>query len=166
MNISDAAYAVAHDYRGGTDSLAPRIGLSGAMLRNKVNPNNDTHKLTLVEAVRMTDAADDERILSAWASQRNSVLVRLPEPTEQPDNEELLNLFMRLTAEFGALAQRHQEATEDGEVDDQEKTDLKRLGNQIHQTVQQIQSLTEAIYCRPATESGIAPQRAASVRAV
>lgn len=166
MNISDAAYAVAHDYRGGTDSLAPRIGMSGAMLRNKVNPNNDTHKLTLVEAVRMTDAADDERILHAWASSRNSVLVRLPEPTEQPDNEELLSLFMRLTTEFGALAQRHQEVTEDGEVDDREKADLKRLGNQIHQTVQQIQSLTEAIYCRPESESGATPQRATSVRAV
>ncbi|CFB63132.1 YmfL family putative regulatory protein [Pandoraea apista] len=169
MNTSDAAYHLVHDYKGGSESLAPRMGISAALLRNKVNRNRtpeNRNVLSLAEAVNMTDLTGDERILHAWASERNSVLVRLPEPTEQPDNEELLGLFMRLTTEFGALAQRHQEATEDGEVDEQEKSDLKRLGNQIHQTVQQIQSLTEVIYCRPSTGSGTTPQRAPSVRVV
>ncbi|WP_341772648.1 phage regulatory CII family protein, partial [Burkholderia pseudomallei] len=47
MNIIDAAYAVVHDYPGGSESLAPRLGMSAAVLRNKVNPNNATHHLGL-----------------------------------------------------------------------------------------------------------------------
>lgn len=148
MNTADAAYAVAHDYPGGTDSLAPRIGMSGALLRNKVNQNQNINHLTLAEAVRLTDVTNDERILEAWATERNAVVVHLPVATEAPDNEELLVKFMSLTAHYGDLVKRHQEATEDGEVDDGEMADLRRIGNLIHQTVEEINALTERIYTR------------------
>jgi hypothetical protein len=67
VNITDAAYAVAHDYPGGTESLAPRLGMSGAVLRNKVNPNNTTHHLTLAEALRMSEITSDRRVAEAFA---------------------------------------------------------------------------------------------------
>jgi hypothetical protein len=148
VNITDAAYAVAHDYPGGTESLAPRVGLSGAMLRNKVNPNNDTHKLTLQEAVRLTDVTDDERIIEAWLAERGAVMVKLPELTETPDNEEILGRFMSLTVQYGALAKRYSEATADGEVDDSEMADMERIGTLIHRAVEEINVLTRRIYCR------------------
>ncbi|WP_255504190.1 YmfL family putative regulatory protein [Caballeronia sp. EK] len=148
MNITDAAYAVVHDYPGGTESLAPRLGMSAAVLRNKVNPNNTTHHITLAEAVRTTDITGDERILTAWAVDRNAVVVHLPEPSSEPDNEELLEKFLKLTSHYGALAKRHQEATQDGEVDDEEMADLRRIGNAIHQTVEEINALTARIYTR------------------
>lgn len=152
MNTQQAAHAVAHDFAHNTDTLATLMGLSsGAILRNKVvlnrTPENRNH-LTLSEAVRMTEITNDERIITAWAAERNAVVVHLPAPCAEPDNDELLVKFMSLTAHYGELAKRHQEATEDGEVDDQEMADLRRIGNLIHQTVEEINALTERIYTR------------------
>lgn len=78
MNITDAAYHTVHDYPGGSESLGPRVGISPAVLRNKVNPNNETHHLTLAEAVRMVDLTDDDRILQAWARARGYMLIKPP----------------------------------------------------------------------------------------
>jgi hypothetical protein len=150
VNIEDAAYAVVHDYPGGSESLAPRVAMPAAVIRNKVNPNNDTHKLSLLEAVRITAVTGDERILEAWVHDRNAVLVKLPAATETPDNQEILTKFLELTAHYGALARRYQEATEDDVVDEREMADLKRIGNAIHRSVEEINALTERIYCRPA----------------
>lgn len=78
MNTADAAYHVVHDYPGGSESLGPRVDISSAVLRNKVNPNNDTHRLTLAEAVRITDITSDDRILQAWARARGYMLIKPP----------------------------------------------------------------------------------------
>ena len=78
MNTVDAAYHTVHDYPGGSESLGPRVGISPAVLRNKVNPNNETHRLTLAEAVRLVDMTDDDRILKAWARARGFMLVKPP----------------------------------------------------------------------------------------
>ena len=44
MNILDAAYHTVHDYKGGANALAPRMGMkSPAVLNSKVNPITDTH---------------------------------------------------------------------------------------------------------------------------
>ena len=54
MNILDAAYNTVHDYKGGASALAPRMGIkSPAVLNSKVNPNTDTHHLTLLEASKL-----------------------------------------------------------------------------------------------------------------
>ena len=54
MNIIDAAYHTVHDYPGGATALALRLGIkSPAVLNSKVNPNTDTHHITLVEAIKI-----------------------------------------------------------------------------------------------------------------
>lgn len=68
MNIIDAAHKTVHAYPGGSESLAPRIAMSAAVLRNKVNPNNSTHHLTLVEASEVMGVTGDYRILHALAA--------------------------------------------------------------------------------------------------
>jgi len=104
VNITDAAYAVAHDYPGGTESLAPRLGMSGAVLRNKVNPNNSTHHLTLAEAVKMTDITGDERILEAWARERGKALMEVPAAENCADGEviEMMSESMKTFGDIGA----------------------------------------------------------------
>jgi hypothetical protein len=159
LNILDTAHAVAHDYPGGCESLAPRVGMSAAVLRSKVNPQIDTHKLTLQDAVRITDTTNDERIIEAWLAERNAVMVKLPTASEQPDNEEILNKFLKLTTHYGELARRHSEATFDGVVDDQEMEDLERIGNLIHKAVEEINALTRRVYQRtPPAVHPIVPQ--------
>lgn len=78
MNILDTLHAVAHAYKGGCESLAPRVGMSAAVLRSKVNPNTETHKATLIDAVNITEMADDDRVLEAWARDRGFALVKMP----------------------------------------------------------------------------------------
>lgn len=75
MNVADAAHSVVHDYPGGSESLAPRLGMSAAVLRNKVNPNTASHHLSLAEASRMTGLTDDLRILHAFAAEHGRVVV-------------------------------------------------------------------------------------------
>jgi len=65
MNTIDAAYHTVHDYPGGAEALAPRMGMSAAVLRNKVNPNNTTHHLTYAEAQRIVALTGDVRMLQA-----------------------------------------------------------------------------------------------------
>src|SRR5690606_27107847 len=79
MNSIDAAYATVHDYPGGSESLGPRVGISPAVLRNKVNPNNETHHLTFAEARRVAAITDDFRMLQAWAHEAGFLLVKAPD---------------------------------------------------------------------------------------
>lgn len=78
MNTTDAAYHTVHDYPGGSESLGPRVGISPAVLRNKVNPNNDTHHLTFAEAQRLVDITGDDQMLRAWANARGYLVVQAP----------------------------------------------------------------------------------------
>ncbi|RKU03373.1 hypothetical protein C7H84_09550 [Burkholderia sp. Nafp2/4-1b] len=124
MNITDAAYAVVHDYPGGSESLAPRVGLSGAMLRNKVNPNNETHKLTLVEAGRLTEVSNDDRILAAWARERGYVLVKIPAPENCSDGE-IVELMAKSWETNGEIGREIVRTFEDGSVERHEVLRVK-----------------------------------------
>ncbi|SMG00356.1 phage regulatory CII family protein [Burkholderia singularis] len=124
MNIIDAAYAVVHDYPGGSESLAPRVGLSGAMLRNKVNPNNDTHKLVLAEAVRITDVANDDRILDAWARERGYALVKIPSAENCSDGE-IVELMAKTWETNGEIGKEIIRTFEDNRVERHEVLRVK-----------------------------------------
>ncbi|MBU9403541.1 phage regulatory CII family protein [Burkholderia multivorans] len=124
MNITDAAYAVVHDYPGGSESLAPRLGLSGAMLRNKVNPNNDTHKLSLAEAARIADVTNDDRILEAWARERGYALVEIPSPENCSDGE-IIELMAKTWETNGDIGKEIIRTFEDGRVEKHEVLRVK-----------------------------------------
>lgn len=119
MNITDAAYAVAHDYPGGTESLAPRLGMSGAVLRNKVNPNNTTHHLTLAEAVKMSAITSDRRVVEAWARELGLVLMDVPAAENCADGEviEMMSASMKT---FGDIGHEITKTFEDGRVEQHE----------------------------------------------
>ena len=117
MNIDDAAYATVHDYPGGSESLAPRIGTSGAVLRNKVNPNNTTHRLTLSEAVQLSDIADDDRMLQAWAAHRGKALVDVQ---ASASSRPVVAHVLDFTTSGGDLARVLQEALADNLITDNE----------------------------------------------
>lgn len=79
MNVQDAAYATVHEYPGGSEPLAVRLGMSGAVLRGKVNPNNDRNILSLAEADRMMGLSGDHRILHALAGEHGYTLQPIEE---------------------------------------------------------------------------------------
>lgn len=65
MDPIDAAHAVVLDYPGGTESLAPRIGKAGSTLRQELL-RVGTAKLGLMDSVKITNATNDLRIVSAF----------------------------------------------------------------------------------------------------
>lgn len=141
MNILDAAHALALEYDGGCESLAPRIGMSAHVLRNKVNPNNKTHHLTLAEAVRMSDLANDDRILEAWARERGKVLIELPE-AENCADADVIELMAKTWETNGDIGREVNAIFADGRVESQE---VQRLKDRVWKHVRTVFGLTGRI---------------------
>jgi len=118
MNTADAAYAVVHDYPGGSESLGPRVGVSAAVLRNKVNPNNDTHRLTWDEAIRISVAASDVRMLDSFAAEMGRVTVEIP--SAGVSDMDVLSDTCSLVTQVGQYMQTIHTALSDGKVDQKE----------------------------------------------
>ncbi|MPW17906.1 hypothetical protein GCT13_13400 [Paraburkholderia sp. CNPSo 3157] len=132
MNILDTAHAVVHDYPGGCESLAPRIGMSAQVLRNKANPNTDTHHLTLKNAIDVTAMTDDDRILEAWARERGYALVKVPDVGNCNDAA-IVELMGEAWATHGDVGQEICKTLEDGRV---ELTEVDRVEQRIFKHAQ------------------------------
>ncbi|RAR51661.1 phage regulatory protein CII [Paraburkholderia unamae] len=124
MNILDTAHAVAHDYDGGCESLAPHIGMSAAVLRSKVNPNTDTHKLTLQDVIRITEATNDDRVLEAWAQSRGYALNKVPD-AEHCSDAAVLELMAKTWETNGEIGKEVNRTFEDGVVERHEVARVK-----------------------------------------
>lgn len=69
MSVLDVAHSVVHDYPGGAEALAVRLGMAASTLRSQVNPNIPTHVLGLLSAVRISQLSGDFRMLFSFASE-------------------------------------------------------------------------------------------------
>lgn len=125
MNIADAAYATVHDYPGGSESLAPRLGMIPAVLRNKVNPNNESHRLALDEAARIMAVTNDARMLSALFDHLGYVCVQLPAAPDGSDMA-LLDGFLGMVSQFGEFATEFNKDWSDGRIDPKELSRLRQ----------------------------------------
>lgn len=113
MNVLDAAYALVHDYQGWAPALGPRVGLTGKMLSNKVCPTDAIHKLTLDEAVRISEMARNPAILHAFAERLGFVAI----PTaEMADADDIGHAIATVASEFGDYVRIVDAAVADGKV--------------------------------------------------
>lgn len=103
MNIIDAANATIHDYLGGSESLGPRMGLSAAVLRSKVNPRNGTQHLSIAEADRIMELTGDFRMLKALAHRHGFLLVESPDQEASDADMALLEQAAGLGVTSGDL---------------------------------------------------------------
>jgi hypothetical protein len=113
MNVADAAHSVVHDYAGGAESLAPRVGIGAAVLRSKVNPNTQTHHLSLLEASRITGLTDDMRILHAFAAEHGRVVVK-PGDADDASDMAVLEVIAAMWSTNGDLGTAVHRALADG----------------------------------------------------
>lgn len=97
MNIEDAAHRVGHDSPGGVAALAPRMGMSQAVLNSKINPNTRTHHLSITEMIRMEQLTGRADMLFAHAEALGYVAV--PVPCIGDDNVD--HAITTACAEFG-----------------------------------------------------------------
>jgi hypothetical protein len=124
MNIADAAYAVVHDYPGGSESLAPRLGMSAAVLRNKVNPHNTTHHLSLAEALRMCELTGDRRIAVSFAEELGLAVVEMLSP-ENCTDAELVEWMSKSWKTNGDIGEEVSATLADGRVEPHEVVRVK-----------------------------------------
>ena len=62
--------------------------------------------------------------------------------------------FHELYVELGRLSAAYTAATEDGEIDPRERSDLEAIAQEMHKTVQELMALMFQIYCRPTAVAG------------
>lgn len=122
MNVTDAAYDTVHQYPGGSVALAPRMSISDAVLRAKVNPNTDRNRLALEEADELMGKTGDYRILHALAATHGFVAVKV----DAPEIGCLTSAMFEAAKAKGGLAALLLEILVDGEVTQNEAERVTR----------------------------------------
>ena len=133
MNVTDAAYDTVHEYPGGSVALAPRLGLSDAVLRAKVNPNSDRNRLALEEADAMMGKSGDYRILHAMATTHGFVAIKV----DAPESGCLTSSMLEAGKAKGLLSALLLEVLADGHVTPNESDEVTR------KVIDAIQALTK-----------------------
>ena len=138
MNISDAAYHTVHDYSGGSNVLAPRLGIkSPAVLNSKVNPNTETHHLTLIEASKLMELTNDYRILQSLNAHHGKVAINLPCIPECRDTA-LTDLVLSLGMGGGDVYSLFKEMMADGRITRGEAMDMSKVIHQLHMVLAEL----------------------------
>lgn len=120
-------------HRLNISELARHMGKSPTILANKLNPDCDTHHLTLGEAVAITELSGDNGILESWAHLRGKVLVDIP--VGSMNDEELADQVMLIQSVFGQMMQTIYQARADGVIDRLEHSAIERIGTEVAQQV-------------------------------
>lgn len=152
MNIIDAAYNTVHDYPGGSSALATRMGIkSPAVLNSKVNPNTETHHLTLAEASKLMALTGDYRILQALAAEHDKVAIDLPDIPECRDMA-LTDTILCIGTKGGDVMSKFREMMADGRITSGEAKDMSKIIHQMHMKLGQLDAEIQACIETPQKE--------------
>lgn len=127
MHVLDAAAQTVQAYPGGSESLAPRIGISAGILRNKVNVNNTGNHLTLAEANEIMAVTGDHRILQALAQEHGYVLAHTD--LGAGDNRMLMHHLLDLGMAEGELSRTIHDALADNTITCNEMNAIAAAGH-------------------------------------
>lgn len=127
MNVLDAARATVKAYPGGAESLAPRLGpkMTGALLRAKVNQEQERNHLTLEEADLVIEVTGDHRMLFAWAAQFGYTLSKID---DRVDNDSIMSRVLDLGVAEGDLSRTIHDALEDNVITENEMRAIDAAG--------------------------------------
>lgn len=120
MTIAHLAYRIAHDFKGGVVGLASMMGRGDKVLASKLNPNIDTHHLTIGELEMLADFTDTNYdVAQYFADKCNAVVFKLPAVDDESDMC-LLDAYMQIMKELGELSAEFQSAYADGKINNKE----------------------------------------------
>lgn len=130
MSPQDAIHHVVHDFPGGAEALAPRIGRGAQVLRNKVTLEGvagvrRSHEPTLADVAAITRITGDLRVLDALAAEVGAVVLRLP-VIESLGDAALLDMVLTVNDEYGQACAALRDGLADGEIDRQEFARIER----------------------------------------
>lgn len=139
MSPADAFYHTVHDHPGGAESLAPRMGMSSAILRNKADPKKDCNKPLLADVDKVMGLTGDYRILQALAHKHGFLLVKAPESCVIETDMTVLEHMASLMMAQGRFAQEIHTALADGGLTDEEMKNIEAVGQDFMTEVLEIQ---------------------------
>ena len=136
MDVIDTAHKTVHNpAHGGSAALATRMGMSVAVLNNKVSPTCSTHHLRLDEALTVMEFTGDHSIIQAMASRLGGVYC---EVTGEATKDELIMTALSASACQGDVMTEMHKALEDGRISCNE---LDSLLPKIQKAMSSLQSL-------------------------
>lgn len=142
MNLADAFHSTVLSYPGGAESLAPRMGMSPGILRNKAHPSVTTNLPSMADLDLLLGITGDYRALHALAANHGHVCVQIAE--DKPMTEAALSqLIMGLLVRTGALGADVKEALADGVVTESEFAKVKDTAYKSHQNTLALLSALE-----------------------
>lgn len=146
MNIIDAAYNVVHDYPGGSDSLAPRVGKNATSLSHEV-ARVGTAKFGLDTALKVSVLTGDLRILDAFALQCGRMTVPLPasDICAPADGDCIISRLGGVLSESSGVVREATAALQDGHISG---NDLQRIERECGQLVRSVGVLLSAVTAR------------------
>lgn len=106
-----AIHAAAHDH--GLPDLAMKLGIREQVLRNKVNPTDESHRLAFREWVALLAVTGDMRSLDAVCRLFGGCFMREEEHTNPKD---LLRAVLAADAEHGDVTASIKSALADGNI--------------------------------------------------
>lgn len=128
MNSQDAFYHTVHD--AGIEQLAPRMGMSAAILRNKADPNKEHNKPLLSDADKAMGLTGDYRILHALAMNHGHVCVKVETESTSSDLA-VLELVTQVWQSNGDVGAAVHETLADGKV---ERHEITKVRHAIYRT--------------------------------
>jgi hypothetical protein len=152
MNVLDAAYLTVHDYPGGAEALAVRLGKRGTSLSHEVSPNRPDAKLGLQDAQAIMTMTGDLRILHAQAAELDCLL--LPMPRLEGGGEGLAGQTAQLAREFAELMAELVADAADGHITDNELGRIQQAWGELvaagHSMVGHVQAMNARTRLRKA----------------
>jgi len=112
--LDEARYRVVHEFPGGAVRLAPLVGMRPGTLSNKVNPEVETHHLSVDEAIAIQHAARRADILLAEAALLGHACIPVDEGYQGVCDAELIHYYASMNSELGDVASEIDRALADG----------------------------------------------------
>jgi len=123
LTIKHLAYRIGHEFAGSVAGLASLMNKGEGVLRNKLNPNSETHFLTIQEFETMTDFAQRNQEVAEYFSEKaGGVFVKMP--TVPEGDMALLDVYMGAMKELGEVSCAFQKSYADGDISNKEFGDI------------------------------------------
>lgn len=130
MNVLDALYHTVHDFDGGAEALAVRLGKRGTSLCHEVRPPvGGTAKAGLLDAVKIMEITRDYRTLHVMASRCG--FMALPLPALDDSHADTTAYLADVAKEFSDVMQVVAAGAADNKITDNELASLERQWGEL-----------------------------------
>lgn len=130
LDLHQAIYCAAREYRGGLTALAAMMAMPYNTLQKKISIAEPGHRLSLPEFEELADILNDPRIDDAYARSRGMVVFK---PVPAACNSSALQSLSKMLVGQGDFVRTLDEAMEDGLWHKHEVEALEQHGMEVIQ---------------------------------